>query len=70
MCDYCKDNGRLLIHGRSNYSIKGDFYPGIDIGIDPGDNTLFVESVADVYEPNFTEESIKINYCPMCGREL
>lgn len=66
-CDYC--NGKKYLAERSGpLSYKGEFTPGIEVCID-GD-ILSVDSIADVYEPNFTEEDIKIRYCPMCGRPL
>ena len=74
MCEYCKcyweHDKKYLLSGRTDLSKKGDFYPGIDIHIDPEENVLVVESVADVYEPTYMEEKIRINFCPMCGCKL
>ena len=69
-CIYCTYGGKLLVWGRNKLSKKGDFYPGVDIGVDPEKNVLFVEAVADVYEPSFVEAAIEISFCPMCGRYL
>ena len=69
MCEYCKDyNQKCLSERNDKMSRKGDFYSGITTYIE--ENKLQIQAVADVYEPNFTEKSIEINYCPMCGREL
>lgn len=69
MCEYCKDyNQKCLSERNDKMSRKGDFYSGIQTYIE--ENKLQINAVADVYEPNFTEKSIKINYCPMCGRRL
>lgn len=67
-CEYCKGDKGLIEREHGNMSLKGDFYAGIDAYIDEG--ILSVDSVADVYEPNFTEVEIKINFCPMCGEKL
>lgn len=66
-CVYC-EGGRNLISRSEHFSLKGDFYPGVDVCIDG--NELYVNGCADTYEPNYIEESIKINFCPMCGRQL
>lgn len=48
-CDYC--NGKKsLIERDQVFSKFGDGYLGIGVDIDGA--TLYVESVADVYEPN------------------
>ena len=71
-CDFCKDeyceDRRDLMSFDKKLSHKGDFSPGIQICIN-GD-ILSAMAIADVYEPNFTEKEIKINFCPMCGRKL
>ncbi len=66
-CDFCY-KGKPLLDSRSKFSAKGDFYPGIEICI--AGEKLNVACIADTYEPNCTEAGIKINYCPMCGRNL
>lgn len=66
-CIYCEGNSNLISRSE-RLSLKSDFYPGIDVGIDG--NELFVEGSADTYEPNYIEESIRIKFCPMCGRQL
>lgn len=66
-CDYC--NGfSVLVRCSHRLSSKGNFYPGISAGIDDGE--LWIESIADTYEPSFMSEYIKINFCPMCGDRL
>ncbi len=66
-CIYC-NGGRALIDRSSRLSLKGDFWPGICVSL--AGNELWVESVADTYEPNYMEETVKINFCPMCGEKL
>ncbi len=66
-CDYCNGT-KSLIERDQAFSTHGDFYVGIGASIE--DATLYIESVADVYEPNWTETDVKINYCPMCGSKL
>lgn len=66
-CEYC-EKGALLVSASSWHSSKGDFYPGISVGID-GDE-LWIEATPDTYEPGYMEEYIKINFCPMCGTRL
>ena len=76
MCKYCEysyDEGMdvtSLIDTRTEYSSKGDFYPGVTVWIDPDDHTLNVDAVGDTYEPNYIAASVKINFCPMCGEKL
>ena len=69
-CEYCADfyECEPILNTRDRFSSKGDFCPGIAVGIEEG--SLCVVSVADVYEPNYQEERIKIKFCPMCGRAL
>jgi hypothetical protein len=72
MCKYCDGSYDVepLLDTRTEYSSKRDFYPGVTVWIDRDEHTLNVDSVADVYEPNYIEESVKINFCPMCGEKL
>ena len=66
-CVYCSCDRRLI--ERSNkLSDKGVFYPGLDVYIDRG--VLYIEGCADVHEPNYIEEEVRINFCPMCGEKL
>lgn len=66
-CPYCSGE-KLLVSRSTKLSLKGDFFPGMDIWVE-GDR-LEVEVAPDTYEPGFMEESIKINFCPICGRKL
>lgn len=66
-CEYCKGTS-YLIERAGSLSHRGNFYPGIDVGI-YGD-VLFIEGCADTYEPNYIEEGVKINFCPMCGSKI
>jgi hypothetical protein len=66
-CDYCE--GLCYLAYRSEHlSLKGNFYPGIDVSIEG--NELCIDGCADTYEPNYIEESIRINFCPICGMKL
>ena len=66
-CSFCEGDENLL-SSRIHLSTKGDFYPGIDVYI--AEKELCITAVANVYEPNFMEESIEICFCPMCGKKL
>lgn len=66
-CLYCSGS-KSVLNTRTKLSLKGDFYPGIDVFID--DPILCIESYSDTYEPGFLEADVKINYCPMCGKKL
>jgi hypothetical protein len=66
-CEYCRGT-KYLIEREQILSRRGNFYPGIDVGI--YGNVLFVEGSADTYEPNYIGEGIKINFCPMCGEKI
>jgi hypothetical protein len=66
-CKYCRDK-RCVIEQCDRMSLKGNFYPGIVMGI--SHNELWVSSVSDTYEPDVQETSVKINFCPMCGEKL
>lgn len=65
MCKYCDDNGELVYHEWKD-TPKGS--KGISVGVVL--DGLCIDASADTYEPNYIEEVIKINYCPMCGRKL
>ena len=70
MCEYCQGWDAIeLINTMNTISYKTEKYPGIRIEIDV-DGTMNIYSVADTYEPSFMEETLKINFCPMCGRDL
>lgn len=66
-CEYC-ENGKELVSLSEHLSFKRDMYPGISACVDDGKLTM--AAIADVYEPNYTEAEVKINFCPMCGEEL
>lgn len=67
MCKYCEEH-EYICDTRTKRSKKGEFIPGIEIDIT--NNELYVLAVADTYEPGVVDQTIKINYCPMCGRKL
>lgn len=67
-CRYCRGEVYLTDSRSGRYSNKGEFTHGIRVDICDGE--LGIEAVADTYEPNYQEESIEINYCPMCGEKL
>lgn len=66
-CEYCSGT-EYLMERDSKLSRKGNFYPGIDMGI-YGD-VLFIEGCVDTHEPNYIEQGVTINFCPMCGAKL
>lgn len=66
-CDYCRYDVAIIDTG-TELSTKGDFYPGITAGVE--NDELWVISTADTYEPSYQEVSVKIKFCPMCGRKL
>lgn len=66
-CVYCNCD-RIIVNRSDRLSLKRDFYPGLDVFIDR--DVLYIEGSADTYEPNYIEVSVKINFCPMCGRKL
>jgi hypothetical protein len=66
-CEYCRGT-RSLINQRDTLSRKGDFYPGLEVYLEK--NVLYIVAVPDTYEPGYLEASVKINFCPMCGRLL
>ena len=66
-CQYCSGEKRLICPSTA-LSYKGDFYPGMDIWVEPG--RLYVEVRPDTYEPCFMEDEVKINFCPICGRKF
>ena len=71
VCKYCIDEGGefvFIIDTRTEMSFKHGGYPGISAYIHNG--RLEVEAAGDTYEPSFEEASVKINYCPICGRKL
>jgi len=69
MCKYCKDTDDIL-------SVRGDLS---NIGVDDmplGGRLRFdteldqLDLIVEVDEYPEIESSVKINYCPMCGRKL
>lgn len=68
-CKYCTGDCEELIDTRTKLSRKTVLIiPGIEAWIDAGE--LTVAAVSDTYESNYQEESVPINFCPMCGRKL
>lgn len=68
-CKYCIGDSVELIDTRTKLSLKTEMtIPGIEVLIDGGE--LNVTAVADTYEPSYQEESIPINFCPICGCKL
>ena len=65
-CNYCK--GDKYLSERDQFSNKGEFFFGVDSYAENG--FLYLECVADTYEPNYQEIKIKINFCPMCGEKF
>lgn len=67
MCEYCSGE-KALFDNRTEYSKKGDFYPGIEVWI--GSGGISVAAATDTYEPGYEEAAFKIHFCPMCGARL
>lgn len=67
MCDYCKGYAPFL-KSSENLSLKGDFFPGVDMYLDGDELQLSISP--DTYEPSYMEAYVKIRFCPMCGEEL
>lgn len=65
MCKYCDDDGELMYH-KWETTYKGS--KGRSVGVVLGE--LCIDASADTFEPNYIEESIKINFCPMCGKKF
>ena len=71
MCKYCEGwPTEHLYNTRTDVGKKSGGYPGLEVYIDIPSNVMWIGGHADVYEPNFIEAEIEINYCPMCGRKL
>lgn len=70
MCEYCKghNNRCLSMRQRSLGQKRPESYVGFDVYVEAA--ILQIATVADTYEPSYMEKGIKINYCPMCGRDL
>ena len=68
VCNYCMGDCAPILDTISGVSKKGHFYPGVTVGVEDGD--LWIIAVPDTYEPGYMEESVKIKFCPMCGRKL
>ena len=66
-CEYCKGSKNIL-NSRTRISLKNQVFPGLEAFIDA--NELSFIAVADTYEPNYQEECVEINFCPMCGEKL
>ena len=56
MCEYCEKQETII------------YYDGFDVGIIG--NELFLSSYYDSLFSGAYEKSVKINFCPMCGRKL
>lgn len=67
MCEYCEKD-EPIIDTMNELSLKGDFYYGVTVCI--SDNELCVTASPDTHECGFQEETVPINFCPMCGRRL
>ena len=68
-CEFC-ECGKLILETRT-LGIYTDKYVGIDVYIDADKNINFEacneqKNGCSCYQ----DELVKINYCPMCGKEL
>lgn len=70
MCKYCDMGARIPIYKNTEY----DLPHGIEheLGIVYDNKGAYLESYFEVnnFEPIVMNVSPKINYCPMCGKEL
>ena len=69
MCEYCKDITNDLPNWNFDYCEETNTIPsGVAISLIKihGYNALVFTNSAEEYEPGH----MKINYCPMCSREL
>ena len=60
MCEYCRRENVKPIHENFEFNIELDTF----------DNELQVSLITDGYYGNNYTTQAKINYCPMCGRNL
>lgn len=70
MCEYCRDNDdkKFIIAGYFSNSNKPDEEYAVDLWTYKNNLALFIHKAL---EPGYIElPTIKINYCPMCGRKL
>ena len=80
MCEFCKENwdneNKVYtvkdLSERTKSKYNEECYTGIQTFIDLETNELTVISCLDNkhIKPILKSESIKIKFCPMCGREL
>ena len=66
-CSVCKGE-KYLYNSQTKYSYKGDFMPGVTINVENG--KLYIDAIADTYEPNYIEIETDIFYCPVCGEKF
>lgn len=78
MCEFCKDLeeweecDRKCISERELSKIDGETYVGLDMSVNPKDCTIEAFCVLEnrTIRPISKDFTIKIAYCPMCGRKL
>lgn len=70
MCTYCGPQEAYMFNNRDKLGRKSDRYPGIHVYYDFSDEVLRIGACADTYETSWVEAEFKINFCPMCGRDL
>lgn len=68
-CEYCKSGTREFLFDIPDLFNKKNRKREIQIGIF-GDNELTVFPIKDGEQMIGYEETVYINYCPMCGRKL
>lgn len=70
MCEYCEKRKKLIEMKSRGRVVDGN----VGIEVDIFDNILEIEAIGEVGYPSrdyiCLDDSIIINYCPMCGRKL
>lgn len=68
-CKYCTGVIEVILDTRRKFSRKNPLLiPGIEVYVEDG--MLTITAVCDTHEHNYQEESIDINFCPMCGKSF
>ena len=68
MCDFCKDDGE--IHEINREEIDFGIIGNAQISLDMTVNNIFASFISIESDLIDVEVKHKINYCPMCGRNL
>lgn len=69
MCDYCNGN-KTIFSDRDISEFNPDAYTGLEVWVCMGVMGVLACLDNKYVKPLVRAQSIKINYCPMCGRKL